>query len=108
MLIQALVTLIIIDYITGVLSGIKNKSLSSDVMYWGGIRKAVTLAVIAVAVLFDSMLNNGDPVFRTMALYFYIGREGLSIVENVAKLGVPLPAFISKVLKQINKNGGGK
>ena len=106
MLIQILVFFVILDYITGVLSGIKNKKLSSDIMYWGGIRKAITLVVIMIAVMFDSMLNNSEPVFRTIALYFYIGREGLSIIENLGTLGVPLPAFIKSTINQIVKRGG--
>jgi toxin secretion/phage lysis holin len=106
MLIQILVFFVILDYATGVLSGIKNKNLSSDVMYWGGIRKGITLVVIMIAVMFDTMLNNSEPVFRTIALYFYIGREGLSIIENMGKLGVPLPAFIKSTINQIAKRGG--
>jgi toxin secretion/phage lysis holin len=105
MLIQMLVFFIVLDYITGILSGIKNKNLSSDVMYWGGIRKGITLVVIMIAVMFDIMLNNSEPVFRTIAIYFYIGREGLSIIENMAKLGVPLPSFIKQTINQIAKAG---
>lgn len=105
-LIQLLITFIVIDYVTGVLSGIKTKSLSSDVMYWGGIRKGITLVVIAVAVMLDELINGGSPVFRTLALYFYIGREGLSVIENLAVLGVPLPAFIKSTLRQIQRKGG--
>jgi toxin secretion/phage lysis holin len=106
MLIQMLVFFVVLDYITGVLSGIKNKNLSSDVMYWGGIRKAITLVVIMIAFMFDMLLNNSEPVFRTIAIYFYIGREGLSIIENLSKLGVPLPAFIKSTINQIAKKGG--
>lgn len=105
LLIQMLLVFIIVDYSTGVLSGIKNKNLSSDVMYWGGIRKGITLVVIMIAFMFDIMLNNSEPVFRTIAIYFYIGREGLSIIENMAKLGVPLPSFIKQTINQIAKAG---
>jgi toxin secretion/phage lysis holin len=75
--------------------------LDSEVMFWGGIRKSVILMVLALSVLLDGLVGNAAPVFRTLAIYFYVSREGLSVVENLGVIGVPLPGFISKVLKQL-------
>ncbi|BCJ86440.1 phage holin family protein [Effusibacillus dendaii] len=102
---QALVVFMVLDYITGVLSAIKNKNLDSEVAFWGGIRKAAILVVVAVAVLFDQLTGNKEPIFRTLAIYFYVAREGLSIVENFGLLGVPLPPFVAKVLTQLQEKG---
>lgn len=70
-------------------------------MFWGGIRKGVVFFVIIVAVLADEMLNNSMPVLRTLVIYYYIAREGLSVTENCALLGVPLPQQLVDVLAQL-------
>lgn len=99
--IKLLVTLIVIDYVTGFLASIRHKRLNSDVMFWGGIRKGVVFFVIIIAVLADEMLNNSQPVLRTLVIYYYIAREGLSVTENCALLGVPLPEKLVEVLAQL-------
>jgi len=103
---KLLVWAMIIDYATGVLGALKGKKkLDSDVMFWGGIRKAVVLVVVALAVMLDQFMGNDSPVFRTIAMYFYIGREGLSIVENLGKLNVPVPGVIKDKLQQLSEDG---
>jgi toxin secretion/phage lysis holin len=98
---KILIFCMVFDYITGVLGAIKQRKLDSEVMFWGGIRKSVILMVLALSVLLDALVGNAAPVFRTLAIYFYVSREGLSVVENLGVIGVPLPGFISKVLKQL-------
>jgi len=105
---RVLITLIVIDYITGFLGAVKNHSVDSDVMWWGGLRKGAILAVLVITVLLDEMVNNQVPLLRTLAIYFYAAREGLSLVENFGILGVPFPPAITKVLKQLQKKGEGK
>lgn len=105
MALQTLFMFMIFDYATGFLGAIKNKNLNSEVMFWGGIRKAAILIVIAIAVQFDNLVGDGTPIFRTLATYFYVAREGLSIVENFGILGVPLPPFVKDVLQQIKDKG---
>jgi toxin secretion/phage lysis holin len=106
--IQVLLFLMVLDYVTGVLGAIKTKTVNSDVMFWGGIRKITILFVIGLATMLDGWVGNGTPVFRTIAVYFYGGREGLSVVENLGTLGVPLPAAIRDFLLQLNQKGEAK
>ncbi|CAM4187109.1 phage holin family protein [Paenibacillus alkaliterrae] len=96
------------DYITGVLGAIKTKTVNSDVMYWGGIRKIVVLFVIYLAYAIDGWMHPDAPIFRTLAIYFYVGREGLSVIENLGTLNVPLPQKMKDVLQQLNEKGEGK
>lgn len=96
----------LLDYFTGLLGAIKTHTVNSDVMFWGGIRKGVVLIVVALSVMADQMVGNGSPIFRTLALYFYSGREGLSVVENIGILGVPLPAALTTFLEQLKQKGG--
>ena len=105
---NALVTLMVLDYVTGFLGAVRLKKVNSEVMFWGGIRKCAILAVVALAVLFDSMLGNSDPILRTLTIYFYVAREGLSVTENFGIIGVPLPPGIKKVLEQLQEKGEDK
>jgi toxin secretion/phage lysis holin len=108
MLIQLLTVLIIADYLTGIAAAVKAKNLSSNVMYWAGIRKATILVVIMIAFYFDQIVNDGNPVFRNIAIWFYIGREGLSVVENLGNIGMYVPPFLKKILKQIDTKQNNK
>ncbi len=102
---KLIVFCMVVDYVTGLLGALKTHTVNSEIMFWGGIRKAVILVVVALAVLLDQMIGNSTPVFRTLVLYFYIGREGLSITENIGILGVSLPNFLRKVLQQLQEKG---
>lgn len=101
---KVLVALMVIDYVTGFLGAIKNKQVNSEIMFWGGIRKGLILAVVIIAVLLDEMVGNTEPILRTLAIYFYVAREGISVTENLGIMGVPLPTSISRVLTQLQKD----
>ncbi|MEJ8544546.1 phage holin family protein [Brevibacillus borstelensis] len=102
---KLLVYAMIADYFTGLLGAVRSKSVDSEVMFWGGIRKSVILVVVGMAVMLDQLMGNDTPVFRTLALYFYIGREGFSILENLGHPGVPFPAFFKQMMEQLNERG---
>lgn len=103
---QVLLLLMVADYATGLLGAFKTRTVNSDVMFWGGIRKIVVLFVIGVAVQLDHWIGNDSAVFRMAAIYFYGGREGLSVVENLGTLGVPLPNGMKRFLEQLHVQGG--
>ena len=98
-----LIVFMVLDYCTGVLKGYVNKELSSDVGLKGLARKAVILIVLIVAVCLDRLLNTGNWVFRTLVAYFYIANEGLSLIENCAALGAPVPSQITDALAQLKE-----
>lgn len=102
---KLLVYAMIADYATGLLGAIKHKKVDSEVMFWGGVRKSVILLVVGLAVMLDQLMGNDSPVFRTLALYFYIGREGISILENFGHIGVAYPAFFKQIMEQLNERG---
>lgn len=102
---QALVYCMVLDYVFGLLGAIKKKRVNSETMFWGGIRKGSILAVVSIAVVLDRLVGNIEPIFRTMAVYFYVGREGWSIAENLGILGVPLPGALRRVLEQLQEKG---
>jgi toxin secretion/phage lysis holin len=104
---QFLLWLMLADYVTGLLGALKTRSVNSDVMFWGGIRKITVLFVIGLAAMIDSWIQPDAAVFRTIAIFFYAGREGLSVVENLGVIGVPLPPKLVEFLAQLNEKGKG-
>lgn len=99
--IVVLIAFMVIDYATGLIKGWYLKKLSSDVGLKGIARKFLIVLVLCVAVLLDRLLNTGSWVFRTLACYFYIANEGISILENVVILGLPVPDQLKNALIQL-------
>lgn len=103
-----LLLFMVLDYVTGLLRGYVNKELSSDIGLKGIARKAVIFVVLIVAVSLDRLTNIGTWIFRTLVCYFYIANEGISLLENCANLGLPIPEKIREALlqlKECNKKG---
>lgn len=96
-----LVSFMALDYLTGLMRAWINKEVSSDVGLKGIARKAVIFVVLIVAVLLDRLLNTGTWVFRTLICYFYIANEGISLLENCAGLGLPIPDKLKEALAQL-------
>jgi toxin secretion/phage lysis holin len=96
-----LILFMVLDYITGFTRGYVNKELSSDIGLKGIARKVIILIVLIVAVGLDRLLNTGTWLFRSLICYFYIANEGLSLLENCASLGVPIPSKILDALAQL-------
>lgn len=98
-----LVLFMVLDYATGLMRGYVNKELSSDIGLKGIARKAVIFIVLIVAVALDRLLNTGTWLFRSLVCYFYIANEGLSLLENCAALGAPVPDKILEALAQLKE-----
>lgn len=103
----ALIAFISIDYITGVAVAIKQKKLSSEVGFWGLVRKVCILVLVGVAHFIDlNVMGTGD-IFRTAIALYYIGNEGVSLLENIGNLGVKLPKKLIDILVQIRDSNSG-
>jgi len=104
---QILITCIVLDYIMGLMVGYKNKELNSKIGFNGLKRKFTILIILILAVLLDRLLGQ-EWIFRTVVIYFYVAMEGLSILENAAKLDVPIPGKLKDALVQLQEKGEGK
>lgn len=95
------------DWVTGLLKGIKLKSLTSRVGFNGILRKGTMLMVIAFGAALDEAFNiRGETLnARSLLLMFYLGNEAISMLENVEALGVPVPSKLREVLVQCRKKG---
>ena len=101
-LMGVLLVLCVLDIITGVAKGFYNKDLRSRSMSQGMIRKAMIFVVIIIANLIDMVcatMTLGLPVIKVLTIMFYIIQEGLSVLENLGQMNVPLPSFISERLR---------
>lgn len=100
----ALIVLMIIDYITGIIAAIIEKKLSSSVGARGIAKKLIMLLTVAVANVVDvSVIGDGNAL-RSVAVIFYIANEGISLLENGARLGVPIPKKLIDVLAQLKND----
>ena len=102
----ALIAFITIDYATGVAVAVKEKKLSSEVGFWGLVRKVCILALVGVAHYIDCYVMQSGDVIRTVTAMYYIGNEGISILENCGNLGLPLPPKLMAVMVQIKEGKG--
>ena len=100
----ALIAFITIDYITGVAVAIKQKKLSSEVGFWGLVRKVCIIALVGVAHFVDVYVMHTGDIFRTAIALYYIGNEGVSLLENMGNLGVPLSKKLKDVLEQLKND----
>lgn len=101
-LITILCILMIIDIITGLAKAVKNRNLWSRKSLLGFARKILVFLIITVANLLDLLMNmNGTLVLATVT--FYILNEVLSITENSAQIGIPLPEKLMEVIEVVNK-----
>ena len=101
---QVLIVFMILDYATGVLYAYLANQLDSEVGFKGLVKKCMILVVLIIGVMLDRMLGSGTWVFRTLVCYFYIANEGISLLENVANIGIPIPNKIRNALEQLNKD----
>jgi len=107
-LLYALIAFVVVDYITGVLRALVEKNLSSRVGAQGIAKKVALFLVVGIANLADVYLLKNGSALRTAVIFFYISNEGLSLLENTAAIGLPVPERLKAALAQLhNKNNGG-
>lgn len=97
---KTLLLFMLLDYILGVMCGTKNKKLSSGIAFRGIFKKVTILVILAVAVNLDCV-TNADGLIRGLVCFYYIGLEGISILENAAEIGVPIPDKLKDTLIQL-------
>lgn len=99
---QVLFGCMVLDYVMGLMCGTKEKNLSSEIGFNGLKKKFTILIILMLAVMVDRLIGQGW-VFRTLVIWFYIGIEGLSILENAIRLKVPFPDALKNVLVQLKE-----
>ena len=101
-LLVALVVFTAVDYITGVMCAVADKKLSSEVGFKGICRKVLIFLLVGIANILDVQVIGTGSVLRTAVIFFYISNEGVSLLENAAHLGLPIPEKMKAVLEQLH------
>ena len=98
----ALIVLMALDYISGVMCAIEDKKLSSAIGFKGIAKKVLILMLVGVANILDVNVVGGGAILRGAVICFYLSNEGLSLLENAAYLGLPVPDKLKSILAQLH------
>ena len=101
-LLYALIAFAVIDYMTGIMCAIADKKLSSTVGFKGICRKVLIFLLVGIANIVDMQVTGQPGVLRTAVIFFYLSNEGVSLLENAAHLGLPIPEKLKEVLEQLH------
>lgn len=104
----ALIIFVIVDYITGIMVAIINRELSSEIGARGIFKKFLIFILVGIAHIIDSRLIGDGSVIRTAVIFFYLSNEGISIMENASRIGLPIPQKLKDVLAQLHGKGEDK
>ncbi|CYV41706.1 phage holin family protein [Streptococcus suis] len=102
-ILYALLVFIIIDYLTGIFAAVVEKQLSSSIGFRGIFKKIAILFLVSLGHMVDTAIIKQGGTIRTMVIFFYLSNEGLSILENTVRIGLPIPEKLQAILKQINE-----
>ena len=101
-LLYALLAFVVIDYITGIMCAVVDKKLSSEVGFKGIFKKVLIFALVGIGHILDTRVIGCGSVMRTAVIFFYLSNEGVSLLENAAYLGLPIPQKLKSVLEQLH------
>jgi toxin secretion/phage lysis holin len=102
-LLYTLIVLAVTDYLTGVVSGVLNREISSKTGALGIARKVMMFVLVGVANVMDKYLPGNGSAMRSAVLFFYISNEGISLIENASEIGLPVPEALKGILKKIGE-----
>ena len=105
-LLYTLLAFVVLDYVTGVMCAVADHKLSSAIGFRGIFRKILIFALVGVGHLLDVQVLGAVGVLRTAVIFFYLSNEGVSLVENAAHLGLPIPEKLKAVLEQLHDRAG--
>ncbi|WP_435299707.1 phage holin family protein [Timonella sp. A28] len=100
-LLYSLLIFVVADYISGVFVAINARQLSSAVGFRGISRKILIFALVGLAHLLDVYIIGVPGILRTVTILFYLANEGISLIENATRLGLPVPTSIREALDNV-------
>ena len=101
-LLYALLVFVVLDYVTGIMCAINDHKLSSEVGFRGICRKVIIFMLVGIGHILDVNVIGTGSVLRTAIIFFYLSNEGVSLLENAAHLGLPIPEKLKDVLEQLH------
>ena len=101
-LLIAMVVFAVVDYITDLMCAVVDKKLSSEVGFKGICRKVLIFILVGIANILDVEVIGTESILRTAVIFLYLSNEGVSLLENAAYLGLPVPTKLKEVLEQLH------
>ena len=101
-LVYALILFVAADYVTGVMCAAVDKRLSSEIGFKGICKKVLIFVLVGLANILDVQIIGTGSVLRTAVIFFYISNKGVSLLENAAHLGLPVPEKLKDILQQLH------
>ena len=101
-LLYTLLAFVVLDYLTGIMCAIVDKKLSSEIGFKGIFKKVLIFVLVGVGHLLDVQVLGEVGILRTAVIFFYLSNEGVSLIENAAHLGLPIPEKLKAVLEQLH------
>jgi len=98
----ALLAFVVIDYVTGIMCAVLDKKLSSEVGFRGIFKKVLIFSLVSIGHIIDKSVIGDGSVIRTAVIFFYLSNEGVSILENAAHIGLPVPQKLKDILEQLH------
>lgn len=92
----------VIDYITGIMCAVVDRNLSSEIGFRGIFKKMLIFLLVGIGHIIDTHVIKNGSVIRTAVIFFYLSNDGVSLLENAAYLGLPVPEALKAVLKQLH------
>ena len=105
-LLFTLLVFITADYITGIMCAIVDRKLSSEIGFKGIFKKVIIFMLVGIAQMIDINVIKTGSVLRAAVIFFYLSNEGVSVLENTAHLGLPVPEKLKEVLEQLHDREG--
>ena len=103
-LLTALIAMICIDFVTGIIKAVALRDISSEKMFMGGAKKIGIMFIVTTANLIDGVLEL-DGILRAVTISYFIANEGISLLENWSRMGLPVPQKLRNVLRQFKGEG---
>lgn len=104
----ALIAFVLLDFLTGVMRAFHDKKLNSNIGFKGIFRKVLIFVLVGIGHIVDTQIIGNGSALRTVVIFFYLSNEGLSILENAAYLGLPIPEKLRDVLAQLHDRSNDK
>lgn len=101
-LLYALIVFVVVDYITGVLCAIVEKNLASSIGFRGIFQKVMIFLLVGIANVLDTKILGAGAMLRSAVIFFYVANEGISIMENAGRMGLPVPEKMKGVFRQLH------
>lgn len=102
-LVYTLTAFVVIDYLTGLMLAVLDRKISSEVGFRGIFKKVMIFVFVGIGHIIDfHVLKNGSAI-RTAVIFFYLSNEGISIIENSARIGLPVPDKLQAVFAKLKE-----